>query len=267
MKNSQSVIQQRHMQLLQYLQLHGTCTVNDLANHLHMSPITIRRDLDELESKQLLIRRFGRAEAILPSTKEDEPIYMASIEQNINCKRAIARAAADRLQDGDTVFINSSATALLIYPFIRREVMVITNNGRSLQVDRPANVSLMLTGGEVTGNKKSLTGQIAVDMLSHITASKCILGVSGISVEGGITSRVMQETIINRTMLQRCTGEKIVVADHTKVGVEHNFFSSKIQNITHLITDSMADPAKLNFLREAGVTVQLVNPELENLSD
>ena len=260
MKNSSSAIQQRQMRLLARLQEQRSCSVTDLADYLHVSQVTIRRDLDALEEKKLLTRHFGGAQAIVPSSREDEPTYMASITQNLSCKRAIAKAAAERLRDGDTVFINSSATALLIYPYITKDVMIITNNGRSLQVERPANVSLMLTGGEVNGNKKSLTGQVAVDMLSRITASKCILGVSGISVDGGITSRVMPETIINRTMLQRCSGEKIIVADHTKIGMEHNFFSSDLKDITHLITDSLADPARLSLLRDAGVSIQVVEP-------
>ena len=177
---------------------------------------------------------------------------------HLDCKQAVARRAAELLQDGDTVFINSSATALLIYPYITKNVMVITNNGRSLLVNRPANVELLLTGGEVSGNKQSLVGEFAVQMLSGITATKCVLGVSGISVEGGITSRVIQETAINRTMLQRCSGEKIVVADHTKIGLEHNFFTGNLADVTRLITDSNADPSKLDDIRRAGVIVDVV---------
>ena len=260
MKNSMSAIQQRQMNLLHHLQQVRTCTVADLAEYLHVSQVTVRRDLEEMEGKKLLVRHFGGAEALTQSSREDEPAYMASITQYLDCKKAIAKAAAERLQDGDTVFINSSATALLIYPYISKDVIIITNNGRSLQVDRPSNVGLLLTGGEVNGNKKSLTGQVAVDMLSKITASKCILGVSGISVEGGITSRVMQETIINRTMLQRCSGERIIVADHTKIGMEHNFFSGDLRDVTHLITDTGADPARIKSLQDAGLIVQLVEP-------
>ena len=265
MKNSMSAIQQRQMNLLHHLQQARTCTVAELADYLHVSQVTVRRDLEELEGKKLLARYFGGAEAVTQSVKEDEPAYMASITQYLDCKKAVAKAAAERLQDGDTVFINSSATALLIYPYITKDVMIITNNGRSLQVERPANVGLLLTGGEVNGNKKSLTGQVAVDMLSRITASKCILGVSGISVEGGITSRVMQETIINRTMLQRTSGEKIVICDHTKIGMEHNFFSSDLRDITHLITDNQADPARIKRLQDAGLIVQLVEPITEDM--
>lgn len=261
MKNSAHAIARRQMALLKHLQSTGSCTVPEFARLLQVSEVTVRRDLEELENKQLLVRYFGGARAIEPIVKEDEPAYMASISQHMGCKKAIARAAAAMLEDDDSVFINSSSTALLIYPYITKEVMIITNNGRSLLTERPAGVSLLLTGGEVTGRKNSLTGQVAVDMLSRFTATKCILGVSGISVSGGITSRVMEETMINRTMLQRCSGKKIVIADHTKIGLEHNFFSGDLSDITHLITDTQADPEKIAALRDAGIQVTLVQAE------
>ena len=105
-------------------------------------------------------------------------------------KETKQRQAIEMLENGDTVFINSSSTALLIYPYIQdRSVLVVTNNGRSLLSQRAAGVELVLTGGEVYGDKQSLVGQFALDALSRITATKCILGVSGISVRSGMTTK------------------------------------------------------------------------------
>ena len=61
-------------------------------------------------------------------------------------------------------------------------------------------------------------------------------------------------------MLRRCSGPKIVVADYTKIGLEHNFFSGRLGDITHLITDTGADPQKLDSIRCAGITVDAVEP-------
>ena len=72
MKNSSSAIQQRQMRLLARLQEQRSCSVTDLADYLHVSQVTIRRDLDELEEKKLLTRHFGGAQAIVPSSREDE---------------------------------------------------------------------------------------------------------------------------------------------------------------------------------------------------
>lgn len=263
MRSSRNAIQQRQMDLLQHLQRNGSATVTDLSEILSVSPATIRRDLESLRQHKQVSRYFGGAKTAANIREDDEPSYMATITQHLDLKRAIARRAAQMLEDGDTVFINSSATALLIYPYITKNVLIITNNGRSLSVNRPANVNLILTGGEVYGDKQSLTGYLAVEMLSRVAATKCILGVSGISVEGGITSRVIQETTINRTMLNRCTGSKIIVADHTKIGIEHNFFFSSITDITHLITDNQASDEKLAPIRRMGINVTVTEPFAE----
>ena len=148
----------------------------------------------------------------------------------------------------------------MVLDVYKRQVFIVTNNGRSLLSQRGRNVELVLTGGEVYGDKQSLVGQFALETLSRITATKCILGVSGISTHGGITSRVIQETAINQMMLSRCSGPKIIVADYTKIGVEHNFFSGKISDVTHVITDNKAPQKELEALRQAGLEILLVDP-------
>ena len=261
MKNNRSAIQKRQTQLLHYLGEEKNADVAILSELLKVSPITVRRDLDELASRGLVERYFGGARLVSSAQVDDESAYMETTIQHLSQKQAIARCAAEMLEDGDTVFINSSSTALLIYPYIRdKHVLIVTNNGRSLIAPRAPSVELVLTGGEVTGNKQSLVGQLTLETLSRITSTKCIIGVSGISVEGGITTRVLQETSINQAMLRRCNGPKIVVTDSSKIGTQHNFFSGTIHDITHLITDTGADPRAVDAIRSAGVNVTLVEP-------
>ena len=261
MKNNRSNIQKRQSQLLNLLKEHQNLDVVDLAERLNVSPITVRRDLDELSDRGLVIRFFGGAKLNSSVKVDDESAYMETTVQNLAEKKAIAKYAADMLEDGDTVFINSSSTALLIYPFLEgKNVLIVTNNGRAISTQRPNGVELIVTGGEVIGNKHSLVGQIAMETISRITSTKCILGVSGISVEGGITSRVLQETTINQAMLRKCNGPKIVITDSSKIGIQHNFNSGKLSDITHLITDTGANPAILESIRNEGITVATVEP-------
>ena len=261
MKNNRSVIQKRQTRLLHILAEQKDADVTQLAEILNVSPITVRRDLDEMASRGLVVRYFGGAKLAGSTAVDDESAYMETTIQNLSQKRAVARRAAAMLEDGDTVFINSSSTALLIYPYIKdKHVLIVTNNGRSLTAPRAAGVELVLTGGEVFGNKHSLVGQLSLEAISRVTSTKCIIGVSGISAEGGITTRVLQETSINQAMLRRCTGPKIVVTDSSKIGVQHNFNSGTVHDITHLITDTGADRHAVDAIRSAGVEVILVEP-------
>lgn len=264
MKNNRSVIEKRQTRLLQYLGERQTLDVSKLAELLNVSPITVRRDLDILASRGLVVRYFGGAKLVGNTTVEDETSYLETTVQRLPQKQAIARMAAQMLEDGDTIFMNSSSTALMIYPYIQnKNLLIVTNNGRSLTAHRESGVDLVLTGGEVFGNKHSLVGQLALESISRVTANKCIIGVSGISADGGITTRVLQETSINQAMLRRCTGPHIVVTDSSKIGVQHSFFSGSIRDVTHLITDTGADPNAVEAIRAAGVEVILVKPSEE----
>jgi DeoR family transcriptional regulator, fructose operon transcriptional repressor len=256
LKSTQYAIQRRQMQILQHLKLNGPSSVTALAERFDVAPITIRRDLDLLASKNLVVRRFGSAKITDAASIDEEPT------NNISAKKlAIAKKAAEFLVNGDSVFINSSETASHVLSYIKgKSVLVITNNGRSLNVERDPGVELVLTGGEVYGNKHSLVGEFALNAVSKVTTTKCILGVSGISLSGGITSKVLQETTINRTMLNHCNGPKIIVADSSKIGIEHNFYSGKINDITMLITDIGANPDEIERIQNAKIQVVLVDP-------
>lgn len=258
MKNSKEIIQQRQTRILQMVRQKQLASVTDLAKHFHVTPATIRRDLEALEEQGCLKRFFGGVEYILPQSEYVQ--YQTPKKDLTPAKQAIAQKAASMLSNGDTVFLNSSSTTLYILDYIDNiQASIITNNARAIDSTVPENVDLLLTGGEVYGNKQSLVGEFALDTIRKVVATKCFLGVSGISAEGGVTSSFVQEVTVNRNMLAHCSGPKIVVADSSKIGVRQSFFDYGLDMITHLITDSAADPRELEQIRAKGVEVIVVN--------
>ena len=89
-----------------------------------------------------------------------------------------AQKACEMIEDGDTIFINSSSTAMLIFQYLaNKSVTIITNNGRSLLMQRDPMVELVLTGGEVYGKKRSLVGEFALNALNKVCllyTSRCV---------------------------------------------------------------------------------------------
>ena len=161
---------------------------------------------------------------------------------------------------GDTVFLNSSSTALFILDYLPDvHASVITNNARALYCKYPESIDLLLTGGEVYGNKQSLVGEFAVSSTKKVIASKCFLGASGVSSFGGVTSSIVQEVAVNQSMISQCNGPKIVVADSSKIGTRQSFFSYGLDQVTHLITDSAADPRELERISNCGVEIITVD--------
>jgi DeoR family fructose operon transcriptional repressor len=97
-------------------------------------------------------------------------------------------------------------------------------------------ISLVLLGGEFRKESHSLVGETAINILSQIYATKCIIGVDGLSMRYGLTNSTFVEASLNRKMIEQTRGKVIVVADHTKIGRVGPFLISPIDNIDILIT-------------------------------
>lgn len=258
MKSSRGIIEARQKSIIQLLQKNRHLNVTELSERLNVTASTIRRDLEYLESQGCIRRYFGGAQYILPPNVDVQ--YQTNKGNPTPAKLAIARKAASMVEPGDILFLNSSSTALYMLDYLPDiPASVITNNARALYCTCPDNVDLLLTGGEVFGNKQSLVGEFAVSSTKKVTASKCFLGVSGISSEGGATSSIVQEVAVNKSMISQCGGPKIVLADSSKIGIRQNFFCYGLDQITHLITDAAADPNELERISRCGVEIITVD--------
>jgi len=251
LKNSKSAIDKRRQRILKIIEYRSKVSVEELSTELKISPITIRRDLDYFEDKKLINRYHGGAS--FAKVNFSPNIFSSSLTLN---KHAIAKAAARFVEDGDTIFINTSSTALLMTEYIKaKQVTIITNNGKAIFTEHKDSIFIVLTGGELRLPKESLVGDFAIHNLNRVKASKCFLGCSGISRDGGFTTAVLQEVAVNELMLKNTTGLKFVLADCDKVGKTSSFLSGPINDINYLITDINADDEQTDALREIGLKV------------
>ncbi|MPM67941.1 Glucitol operon repressor [bioreactor metagenome] len=261
MKVNYEIIKQRREDIMRLIQKMGSIDIEMLINEFHVSDITIRRDLQYWEDKGAVIRYRGGAK--LSQHMVDHSIEIAS---NDKYKHAIAKYAAQYIENGDTIFINSSSTALLIMKYIvNKRVTIITNNAKAVQLEHDPLVSIYLTGGELRFPKEAMVGDFALNNLTKITATKTFIGCSGINLKFGITTAILQEVAINECMVNRTSGHVFVLADYTKVGAQYPFKSSDISRIDYLITDINADEQACNDLKENNVEVIKLQP-LMNIS-
>jgi len=105
------------------LEQYRQVSVSDLADRFEVSSLTIRRDLDELEAQGLISRSYGMATLL-------DPLSTGLSSNQVTAKFKLAQAAAKLIKDGDTVFINTSSTAIKVLEFITAEnITIVTNNG------------------------------------------------------------------------------------------------------------------------------------------
>ena len=248
MKSSKGVVFKRQQRILQLLQENQEMSVEDLSKELEVSEITIRRDLQQFEDQGVVERFYGGARFLAGKIKQEN---VEQIQYN-SMKKNIARRAAGLVRDHNMVFINSGSTAFLLLNFLAdANVTILTNNGRSIY-KKPS------SGGEIFEQKKSLVGDFAINSFSKARADICFLGVGGIS-KNGISTYALPETAVNRVILERTTGHRIIVTEGFKVGRDSNFHTADCNMITHLITDHTADPETVAYLKSIGVKVIFIS--------
>jgi DeoR family fructose operon transcriptional repressor len=232
----------------------GIVKVAELSAMLHVSEITIRRDLDVLEKKGILERTYGGA--VYSNRMIVEPPFFEKDRIHRIEKEAIGRAASELIDEGDTVLVNSGSTSLQVIRYLSgKRAQIITSNVGAHAVVSNVRTELILIGGNYRSQSNSLVGSLASQSLEQVYGSKAIIGVDGISVKYGLTTPVLQEAEIARMMIDRTRGPVIVVADHSKLGVVSNFVTAPIEKVNILVTDDGFEQDFRDELEKLGIMV------------
>ncbi len=259
MKVSKEQVEKRREEVMKYIQETNNISVKDLTEKFDVSPVTIRRDLQYWEDRGAIERHYGSA-ALLEEYVRDNKEY-----ERYRYMNAIAKKAASFVQNNDVIFINSSTTAKSVVDYIKhKNVTIITNNAKMINSDPAENVQVIFTGGEVRYPKNSMVGDIALKTIRSINANKCFIGCSGLTANG-ISTGLLKETSVNRTMLDQTKGQKFILCDHTKFGVDYNFKYCDFGDVDVLITDELADQDILDeILAKTHLNILKVSPMIRN---
>jgi len=197
--------------------------------------------LEWLENEGLLERTHGGA--ILSERVRFEPEYLQRAGRNIDEKRSIGKAAAELINNGDIIFINSGSTTTQLIHQIRKDadVTIITNNIQAAVDLGEVKFEVIILGGVLQTKSHSVAGHFAIENLNQVYADKAFISVDGISIKYGCTVPSMVEAELIRQMLERTHGETNLLSDHSKWGVISNFEIGKINQFHRLITDDGLD--------------------------
>lgn len=246
-------IDARRRRILELLERDGRAGVLQLSQALGTTAVTIRSDLRALEESGDLQRIPGGA--ILRARIAPQPGGVANLAE----KQAIAAAAAERIRDGDTLFLNAGTTtretALALKA--RRNLRIVTNSvAVASELSGVPTFRVILLGGELNVQYLFTCGGDAQEQLQKYQADHAILSVDGVSAENGVTTYHADEAIIDRIMVERAQ-RTLIVADHTKMG--HAGFSliCPARRVDALITDRGCDPDQVRALEAAAVRVTL----------
>lgn len=249
----------RRKLIIEQLQEEGIVRVNELSDLFSVSVLTVRRDLDLLEKQGVLERTHGGA--VLRQNMPKEPLFSQKLQARKGEKERIAAAAAQLIDDGDTVFINSgSTTRAVINALAKRDITIITNNIGAAYTADEGSFTLIITGGLYRTQSNAVTGEFGLKMLENVYANKAIIGVDGFSLTHGLTTPVLQEAEMTRRMIEKTVGKIIVVADSSKIGVVSNFKTVDVREVDYVVTDRKAEGIlSRKELEQVGITLLLAD--------
>ncbi|AHC14046.1 DeoR/GlpR family DNA-binding transcription regulator [Salinispira pacifica] len=245
---------ERRNKVVEIVTNEGSIRVGDLARMLDVSEITIRRDLDHLQSRGKLERTHGGA--VSNTRLQIESDFRQKRQTNQTIKQELARTVLEFVNPGDTLFVNSGTTMLeTLCEISALPITIFTNNGGLDDRITYGQAELNFLGGTFRQQSHALVGPLTMQALSNINAGKSILGVDGFSISGGLTSPNMMEAEVTRKMIDRTRGEVILVADHSKIGVISSFFISQADRIDILVCDDQIPGEYLRELESADIRV------------
>nr|WP_262894909.1 hypothetical protein [Hymenobacter guriensis] len=172
-------------------------------------------------------------------------------------KRRIGLTAAALIQPGETISLTAGTTTTQVTRSLRpgANVTVVTNTVNvAMELSQRDDVRVFVTGGFLTGGWFSLAGPATAQALSQFFVDKVFIGVNGIDAERGLTSLHPEEAAVIQVMVRQAK-RRIVVADHTKLGVVTTSLICPTTEVHQLITDSGATEAQLAPFRQLGIEV------------
>lgn len=256
--------QQRQALILEEISRLGAVRVTDIAQSMHVSDMTVRRDLDALAEAGLVVKVHGGATKA-GSSSVTEPAFSAKLTRERAAKAAIAAEASRLVQPGSAIAVSGGTTT---HAFARTIVgipglTVVTNSlplAEVFHVDGADDQTIILTGGSRTPSD-ALVGPVAVDALARLHVDQVFMGTHGMEFPPGFTSPNLLEADTNRALV--AAGQRLIVlADHTKWGVVGLSAFAKLDDADLLITDERIPEEALATLRTHVEEVAIARSQL-----
>ena len=245
----------RRRKILDWLQEEGSARVRDLSDAFQVSEVTIRQDLERLESEGHITREYGGAYLNTLSTQVGSLSLQHS--ENMDKKRKIGALAASLVADGETLIIDagSTTTEVALRLTDRHDLAVITNAlNIALILGAVPGIAVHMPGGQFKAPTLSLSGDKSVEYLRDVFAGKLFLATAGVAVETGLTYPSFADLQLKQAMIKAAT-HTYLVADSTKINKSSFTRLSDLEVVNTFITDDGISDAEAQAFERLGIEI------------
>ena len=240
----------------------GSVTVAEVEARFDVSPVTARRDLDELQRQGLLRRTHGGG--VLPTTAAHEDSFARRLKVSAGAKRRLAEAAVALMAPGETVFLDSSTTSY----FVARRMIetgiattVLTNSFPVMELmfnGQGSNAEIIGVGGNLRRLTRSFVGPFAVRTVQSHFADRLFLSVKGLTEGGMMTDADALEAEVKRTMIAQA-GESTLLVDRSKMQVRGLSVIASVAEVSSVLAHGLSG-GQVGALRAARGAVRVLDP-------
>lgn len=207
--------EERKSQILKLVEQNGGVSVQELMVLLNASESTIRRDLNDLDKRELLIKVHGGAVSVSKNITADSSVSSRT-DLNREKKKRIGRYAASLIEDGDLIYLDAGTTTGFIIDYLScKNTVFVTNAIMHARKLCSLGYQVYMPGGMLKEQTEALTGIQTCEYLARFHFTKGFFGTNGITVKEGFTTPDIQEGTVKETAVKH-TGQCFVVCDSSK---------------------------------------------------
>ena len=262
MKKELVFVEERKRDILEYVVARKKATVAELCARFGVSSATIRNDLRDLEGGGALVRTHGGA--IVRAQARFEPDAAEKGPQHTAEKRAIAAVALGRIEDGDTIVIDTGTTTLELARLLdaKHDITVITNDlAIAMSLEQHPSATVHFLGGTLRKRFHCTVGPRAEDALRELTVDKAFMAANSFSTDKGACTPDLQQADLKKMMISIATKVYLLV-DSSKFGKVSFARFALPGAIDCLVTDAIP-PEDAKILEDSGVEILTVEKENE----
>lgn len=240
-----------------YIQSQNEVTLASLKKLVpDVSEMTIRRDLEALESDGRIVRIHGGARSVKAINMLVEDAFSKRSAANVDKKRVICEKALKYIEDNSSVYIDAGSTTMTLAEMMPDKNLLISTCGLNIAAEllRQKNSRVNLIGGEVNKNSISTSGPGARAAIDNINIDVAFIASTAFSEKNGFTCGNVNDCELKREILDKAA-LRIMLMDSSKIGNMMPYTFARPNDIDILITDDGISSEQRSFFIENGTEV------------
>jgi DeoR/GlpR family transcriptional regulator of sugar metabolism len=243
---------ERHQLILDRVEKNGIVITKELVTELKVAEDTIRKDFQELSSKGLVRRVHGGVLKIENKISN----FDDRVNKDLSLKEKLCFKTFPLIENEKVIFIDGSTTNLVLAKMLPMSYqgMVITNSPSiALALCNHDKIDINVIGGNLNPNSKVISGSSSIQQIRNLNVECTVLGISSLSIEGGITYPFYEESIMKSELIKH-SNKLIVIASKNKFNRIATFKAGDIDNIDYIITDENEESILYKY-KEKGLKI------------